>query len=93
MTKGTQAFGKRTNKTHTLCNRCGRRSYHIQKSQCSSCGFPAAKMRKYKWSAKACRRRTEGTGRMKYLKTVNTHFRNGFKSGTVMRKKGEAKKA
>ncbi|KAJ0422159.1 hypothetical protein BJY00DRAFT_98189 [Aspergillus carlsbadensis] len=27
MTKGTSSFGKRHNKTHTLCRRCGRRSY------------------------------------------------------------------
>ena len=38
--------GKRHNKTHTLCRRCGRRSYHIQKSKCSSCGYPAARIRK-----------------------------------------------
>lgn len=38
--------GKRHNKTHTLCRRCGRRSYHIQKSTCSSCGYPAARIRK-----------------------------------------------
>jgi len=37
--------GKRRNKTHTLCRRCGRRSYHIQKSTCSSCGYPAARIR------------------------------------------------
>lgn len=38
--------GKRRNKTHTLCRRCGRRSFHIQKSKCSSCGYPAATIRK-----------------------------------------------
>lgn len=38
--------GKRRNKTHTLCRRCGRRSYHIQKTTCSSCGYPAARIRK-----------------------------------------------
>jgi ribosomal protein L37E len=37
--------GKRRNKTHTLCRRCGRRSYHIQKSTCASCGYPAARKR------------------------------------------------
>lgn len=37
--------GKRRNKTHTLCRRCGRRSYHIQKSTCASCGYPAARIR------------------------------------------------
>ena len=84
--KGTSSFGKRHNKTHTLCRRCGelihplcfgrgqqespgtptsvecdfllrserfangllspgRRSLHIQKHTCSSCGYPAAKIR------------------------------------------------
>jgi ribosomal protein L37E len=47
-TKGTGSFGKRRNKTHTLCIRCGRRSFHLQKSTCSSCGYPAARIRKCK---------------------------------------------
>lgn len=47
-TKGTSSFGKRHNKTHTLCRRCGRSSYHIQKSTCSQCGYPAAKLRSCK---------------------------------------------
>ncbi|GLI76816.1 60S ribosomal protein L37B [Penicillium ochrochloron] len=47
MTKGTSSFGKRHNKTHTLCRRCGKRSFHIQKSTCANCGYPAAKTRKY----------------------------------------------
>ncbi|KAL2831183.1 ribosomal protein L37e-domain-containing protein [Aspergillus cavernicola] len=45
MTKGTSSFGKRHNKTHTLCRRCGKRSYHIQKSTCANCGYPSAKTR------------------------------------------------
>lgn len=49
-TKGTSSFGKRHNKTHTLCRRCGRSSYHIQKSTCAQCGYPAAKLRSCKWS-------------------------------------------
>ncbi|KJR89496.1 large subunit ribosomal protein L37e [Sporothrix schenckii 1099-18] len=44
--KGTSSFGKRHNKTHTLCRRCGRRSMHVQKHECSTCGYPAAKVRK-----------------------------------------------
>lgn len=44
------AVGKRRNKTHTLCRRCGRRSFHIQKTTCSSCGYPAARIRKCKGS-------------------------------------------
>lgn len=47
-TKGTSSFGKRHNKTHTLCRRCGRSSYHIQKSTCAQCGYPAAKLRSCK---------------------------------------------
>ncbi|XLU75968.1 hypothetical protein S245_035021 [Arachis hypogaea] len=41
------SFGKKKNKTHTLCMRCGRRSFHLQKSRCSACAFPAARKRKY----------------------------------------------
>ncbi|KAK3028331.1 hypothetical protein RJ639_037793 [Escallonia herrerae] len=48
MGKGTGSFGKRRNKTHTLCVRCGRRSFHLQKSRCSACAFPAARVRKCK---------------------------------------------
>nr|GMC78204.1 60S ribosomal protein L37-3 [Ipomoea batatas] len=43
--KGTGSFGKRRNKTHTLCVRCGRRSFHLQKSRCSACAYPAARKR------------------------------------------------
>ncbi|UQC89101.1 60S ribosomal protein L37 [Colletotrichum lupini] len=120
MTKGTSSFGKRHNKTHTLCRRCGkwhlhgresssgllgrdhlpkfeircgfkrlinfhvfsgRRSLHIQKHTCSSCGYPSAKTRKYNWSEKAKRRKTVGTGRMRYMKDVSRRFKNGFQSG------------
>ncbi|KAI5795106.1 60S ribosomal protein L37 [Geopyxis carbonaria] len=76
MTKGTSY-----NKSHTLCRRCGRRSFHIQKHTCSGCGYPAAKTRKFNWSEKAKRRKTTGTGRMQYLKTVPRRFKNGFQIG------------
>ncbi|KAH0611363.1 uncharacterized protein H6S33_010628 [Morchella sextelata] len=33
------------------------------------------------WSEKAKRRKTTGTGRMRYLKTVNRKFSNGFQQG------------
>mmetsp|Transcript_116192 Transcript_116192/g.163307 ORF Transcript_116192/g.163307 Transcript_116192/m.163307 type:complete len:94 (+) Transcript_116192:20-301(+) len=87
MTKGTQSFGKRHNKSHTLCVRCGKHSYHIQKSRCASCGYPAAKMRKFNWAYKAKRRRTTGTGRMRYLKHMPRRFKNGFREGRVAQKK------
>ena len=47
--------GKRHNKTHTLCRRCGRTTFHIQKSTCSSCGYPAARIRKCEWILLAVR--------------------------------------
>ncbi|PAV63004.1 hypothetical protein WR25_03895 [Diploscapter pachys] len=83
MTKGTQAFGKKNYKCHALCKRCGRKSYHIQKKRCASCGFPDAKKRKYNWAAKSIRRRTTGTGRMKHLRNVQKRFKNGFREGTT----------
>ncbi|OSS44557.1 hypothetical protein B5807_10832 [Epicoccum nigrum] len=88
MTKGTSSFGKRHNKTHTLCRRCGRRSLHIQKHTCASCGYPAAKTRKFNWGEKAKRRKTTGSGRMRYLKTVNRKFSNGFRTGAAPGAKG-----
>eukprot|EP00697_Spironema_sp_BW2_P011251 gnl/Spiro4/26876_TR13366_c0_g2_i1.p2 gnl/Spiro4/26876_TR13366_c0_g2~~gnl/Spiro4/26876_TR13366_c0_g2_i1.p2 ORF type:complete len:101 (-),score=37.78 gnl/Spiro4/26876_TR13366_c0_g2_i1:103-405(-) len=95
MTKGTFSLGRRHSKTHTLCVRCGRRSFHKQKATCASCAYPATKMRKYNWSEKAKRRRSEGTGRMRYLKTVQRRFKNGFREGRVApaRKRGAAKPA
>ncbi|XP_071478775.1 large ribosomal subunit protein eL37A-like [Diadema setosum] len=83
MTKGTSSFGKRKNKTHTFCRRCGRRSFHIQKGVCASCGFPAKTIRKYNWSMKAKRRKTTGTGRIRHLRAVNRRFKNGFREGTI----------
>ncbi|XP_076815125.1 large ribosomal subunit protein eL37A-like isoform X2 [Clavelina lepadiformis] len=74
MTKGTSSFGKKHNKTHTLCRRTGRSHYHIQKKQ-------SAKIGQFNWSRKAKRRRTTGTGRMRHLKLVNRRFRNGFREG------------
>ena len=88
MTKGTSSFGKRHNKTHTLCRRCGRRSLHIQKHTCASCGYPAATIRKFNWGEKAKRRKTTGSGRMRYLKNVSRRFANGFRTGTPAGAKG-----
>ncbi|KAF5818754.1 putative ribosomal protein L37e [Helianthus annuus] len=92
MGKGTGSFGKRRNKTHTLCVRCGRRSFHLQKSRCSACAYPAARVRKYNWSVKAIRRKTTGTGRMRYLRNVPRRFKSGFREGTqaTPRSKGTA---
>jgi large subunit ribosomal protein L37e len=34
------------------------------------------------WGEKAKRRKTTGSGRMQYLKTVSRKFTNGFQTGT-----------
>ncbi|RKF77639.1 60S ribosomal protein L37 [Golovinomyces cichoracearum] len=90
LAKGTSSFGKRHNKTHTLCRRCGRRSLHIQKHTCAACGYPAAKTRKYNWGEKAKRRKTTGTGRMQYLKGIPRKFKNGFQTGTPKDARGSS---
>ncbi|KAH0472573.1 MAG: hypothetical protein KVP17_001180 [Porospora cf. gigantea B] len=76
--KGTGSFGLRNKKSHILCKRCGKRSFHKTKERCSSCGFPDSKMRRYNWSEKAMRRRTQGTGKMRYLKTMANRAKFGF---------------
>ena len=80
---GTPAMGKRHKKSHGLCIRCGKRSYHLQKKKCASCGYPSSTMRKYNWSKKAKRRRTLGTGRMRHMKHMSRRFKNGFREGTT----------
>ncbi|KAB2008030.1 hypothetical protein ES319_D10G070600v1 [Gossypium barbadense] len=89
--KRTWSFGKRRNKTHTLCIRCGHRSFHLQKSHCSACAFPAARKRTCKCLirfffvikiVKAIRRKTTGTGRMRYLHHVPRRFKTCFREGT-----------
>jgi len=92
MTKGTNSFGRRHQHTHTLCVRCGRRSFHIQKQECASCSFPATKMRRYAWGRKALRRRTTGTGRERYLKTLPRRFKNGFREGSLAKSQKHGKK-
>ncbi|KAI0761810.1 ribosomal protein L37e-domain-containing protein [Trametes elegans] len=81
-TKGTTSFGKRHTKSHTLCRRCGNRAFHKQHKECAQCGYPRAKLRSFEWGQKAKRRKTTGTGRMRYLKTVSRRFKNGFRENT-----------
>ena len=42
------------------------------------------------WGEKAKRRKTTGTGRMRYLKTVSRRFSNGFRSGAPSSARGPA---
>ena len=51
-----------------------------KRSACAQCGYPSAKLRSYEWGQKAKRRKTTGTGRMRYLKHVGRRFKNGFRS-------------
>ena len=54
MTKGTPSKGKKgSSKTHIVCRRCGRHSYHIRKKRCAACGFgETKKLRSYTWQNK-----------------------------------------
>ena len=47
-------MGRKTGKkTHILCRRCGKRTYHARKKTCSSCGFgTSARLRSYAWQKK-----------------------------------------
>ncbi|KAJ1631122.1 ribosomal protein L37e-domain-containing protein [Pavlovales sp. CCMP2436] len=76
------ALKKQIRKSHTMCPRCGRKSFHLQKKTCSGCAYPAARKRKYNWSDKALRRKTTGTGRMRHLRDMPRRFKNGFREGT-----------
>ncbi|KAJ6157520.1 hypothetical protein N7470_005112 [Penicillium chermesinum] len=93
MTKGTSSFGKRHNKTHTLCRRCGKRSLHIQKHTCANCGYPSAKTRKFNWGEKAKRRKTTGSGRQRSSRDVHRRFTNGFQTGTPKGARGPGTEA
>lgn len=52
MPEGKLNKGKRNKRTHGKCRRCGKKSYHLKKGVCSSCGFgESSKRRDYAWSA------------------------------------------
>ncbi|KAJ4708424.1 Ribosomal protein L37 [Melia azedarach] len=55
------------------------RNFHLQKSRCAACGFPSSRIRKHNWSIKAIRRKTTGTGRMRYLRYVAVRFKTNFR--------------
>jgi len=83
MTKGIGRTSIRNDKSHTTCRRCGKVSMHIQKGICASCGYGGTtKMRRFRQHYKALRRRTQGTGRMAYMKSMSRKYKNGFREGT-----------
>ena len=81
--KGTQSFGKRHTRVHTMCRRCGNKTYHIQNKRCAHCGFPDAKLRKYNWSTKTAQRQGPGFGKAKHLREVSRRAKNGFRFNTT----------
>merc|ERR1711872_536039 len=91
--KGTGSFGKRNEKTHVMCNRCGKRSFHLQKKTCSACGYPSARTRKYEWGCKVARRKTTGTGRCRYVKYLARRAKNRFREGTQAKTKKKAQRS
>ncbi len=53
MSKGTPSRGKRQNKVHTRCRRCGNASFHIKKGVCSACGYgKSARIKSFSWQKK-----------------------------------------
>lgn len=52
--KGTPSKGKLAKGTsHIQCRRCGKRSYHMKKQVCSSCGYgKSSRVRSYSWQKK-----------------------------------------
>ncbi|MFP4112644.1 MAG: 50S ribosomal protein L37e [Candidatus Woesearchaeota archaeon] len=57
MGTGTAAHGKKSGKvSHINCRRCGKKTYHISKKECSSCGYgKSPKLRSYKWQKESKR--------------------------------------
>lgn len=45
-------MGKKNKITHIRCRRCGAHAYHINKKRCAACGFPDARLRKFRWQWK-----------------------------------------
>lgn len=52
MVKGTPSMGKKSKgKLHIMCRRCGSRSYHMKKGECSACGYGrSARLKRYNWN-------------------------------------------
>ncbi|KHO48265.1 MAG: large subunit ribosomal protein L37e [archaeon GW2011_AR5] len=80
MSKGTSARGKFNKITHIRCRRCGRHSYHIQKKECSACGYPIAKLKHDSWKWKPINRSGRKTIVHKHQK-VKTARQGRHKSG------------
>ncbi|XP_058993247.1 large ribosomal subunit protein eL37-like [Mustela lutreola] len=79
--KGSSSYGQCRSKIHRCCCR-GSMVYHLWKSACGKCGYPAKCKRKYNWSAKAKNRNSTGTCQMRHLRIVLCRFRHGVRERT-----------
>jgi large subunit ribosomal protein L37e len=54
MVKGTHSQGLQSKgKTHIVCRRCGKRTFHVSRKICASCGYGKSKrLRSYGWAKK-----------------------------------------
>jgi large subunit ribosomal protein L37e len=52
--KGTSSKGKKSGKKNMVhCRRCSKRTFHMRKKKCASCGFGKSKrLRDYRWKKK-----------------------------------------
>ncbi|EHH27932.1 hypothetical protein EGK_18249 [Macaca mulatta] len=85
--KGMSLLGKHREKMHILCHCCSSKAYHPQKSTCGKRGYLAERKRKCNWGAKAKRRNSTRTGRMRHLKIVYCRFKHRFREGTAPKPK------
>uniref|UniRef100_A0A0D3D2M6 Ribosomal protein L37 n=1 Tax=Brassica oleracea var. oleracea TaxID=109376 RepID=A0A0D3D2M6_BRAOL len=86
--QGTESFGKRRNKSHTLCVR----DVAVAASTSRRAVAPPVLTRKrtYNWSVKTIRRKTTGTGRMRFLRNVPRRFKTSFREGTEAKPRNKA---
>lgn len=56
---------------------------HVTQESSFRCGLTLCCVSADNWSQKAVRRKTTGTGRMRYLKDMSRRFKNGFREGGV----------
>ncbi|KAH8809488.1 hypothetical protein DL96DRAFT_1628291 [Flagelloscypha sp. PMI_526] len=88
MTKGTSSFGKRTFQISILFAVVVEPGRSTSKSTLAHpAAIPPAKIRSFEWGQKAKRRKTTGTGRLRYLKDVSRRFKNGFRENTAAKKR------
>ena len=80
--KGTGSFGKRHNKSHTILPQVRSPLVPHPEGRVRRVRLPFRPQAQLHWSTKAIGRRTTGTGRMRYLKTLPRRFKNGFREGT-----------